>query len=145
MRKHILLSVAAFSAFGLAGPLIQRAFWPPANFLILIWPALMLGSGGTARTLPHDLVMTGGINVVFFALAGLFIASIATRTSIVLGIYLAISALAVLGGAWGSGFSFAFFSWKDVAVAILLYSLPFCVVWCSARNLDLQRASSRNV
>jgi hypothetical protein len=49
--KHILFSVAAFSALDPLGP----AFWPPANFLILIWPALMLGSGGTARTLLDEL------------------------------------------------------------------------------------------
>jgi len=135
MRKHVLFSVAAFFAFGFAGPLIQRGFWPPASFLILIWPALMLGSGGTARTLQRELAITGGINVVFFALAGLLIARVATRTRTVVGIYLGICALVVSCGAWGAGFSLAFFSWKDVGAAVLLYLLPFCVVWWSARRL----------
>jgi len=144
MRKPILLSVAAFAAFGLLGPLIQRAFWAPANFLLLIWPTLVLGSGGTARTLQHDLTMTAGLNVAFFAFAGLLIASIATRKQIVLWIYIAVCALVLLAEAWGAGFSLSFFSWRNVVGASLLYSLPFGVVWW-ARNHALQRVPKQSL
>jgi hypothetical protein len=145
MKKNIVFSVAVFSAFGLAGPLIRRVFSAPGSFLILIWPALMFGSGGTAVTLQHDLAMTGVVNVVFFGLVGLIVANIATRAKRLLGIYLAVCALVVLGGAWGSGFSFAFFAWKDVAIALALYSLPFGIVWWRVRNHDVRRVSSQSV
>jgi hypothetical protein len=89
--------------------------------------------------------MTAGVNVAFFAFAGLLIASIATRKQIVLGIYVAVCALVLLGEAWGAGFSVAFFSWRNVAVASLLYSLPFGAVWCATRSHDIQQAPKQSL
>jgi len=139
MRRHILISVSAFLVFGLLGPLIQRLFSAPASFLILIWPALFLGSGGTAQSLRRDLVIATGVNVIFFGVVGFVVAAIATPTRTLAGGYLAIATVVMLAEAWGAGFSFAYFSWRDLTSALLLYSLPFFVIWRSQL-----RTSTRN-
>ena len=132
VRAHLLLSVAVFSMFGLAGPIIRAISFPSTNFLFTIWPALVLGSGGTAASLERDLKMAAIVNVVFFALVGFLVGSaIRRRPTMLVSAYAMTCVVVAVAQAWGAGFNVAFFSWKELAFALALYGLAFSIVWWS--------------
>jgi hypothetical protein len=123
------MSIVAFSFFGLVGPAIQRVSWPDASFLILIWPALLLTSGGSAATMRHDFMVAAGVNVFLFAVLGFFMGKAALRQWSLVVAYGVICGAVTLGEAWGAGFSLAFFAWRELAAALVLYLIPFTVLW----------------
>jgi hypothetical protein len=138
-RRHVLISVSAFSLFALLGPVILHFYWGRLqivmdNVLILVWPARFLATGGTANNF-HDQVMSIGVNIVLFALWGLLTGTVATGTRIVIALYLVLCALIGLVEAWASGFSLVYFSWSALAITFLLYWIPFCAVLWGCKTL----------
>ena len=135
MRANLAISVAAFSIFGLAGPVIQRISLAPASFLILVWPALLLTAGGSADRLQHDFRVASIVNVVLFAVLGLLVAMVGRRPLVIVAAYLAICGMVTMAEAWGAGFSATFFSLKDLAIAFAMYALPFAAIGWSNRRM----------
>jgi hypothetical protein len=137
MTRRILLSIVAFSLFAFAGPII-RAVFPPAlppgnsrqqiltDLVMLLWPTSFLGVGRPVNGQTQLSLMV--YNVIFFAVLGLLLASIARRPWVVLIAYLATCFLLAAMEAWGSGYALAYFSWSALGVALLLYALPFLAV-----------------
>jgi len=95
--------MVAFSLFGLVGPAIRWVSWTDASFLIPIWPALLLMSGGNATTLRHDFMVAAIVNVLLFAALGFFIGKAARGHSSLVGAFIVICGAVALGEAWGAG------------------------------------------
>src|ERR1700739_3059963 len=118
MIRRILISIAAFSLFGCAGPVIRTVFRPAlqtgdsrqrmTNLVMLVWPTSLLGAGPPGDA-PTELTLAIE-NVVLFAVFGLLLALIARRLWVILTAYLAMCLLLVSIERWGSGYALAYFS-----------------------------------
>src|SRR2546426_999735 len=96
------------------------------------------------RSLPGCLAMTAanapaitlsvGANALFFGIAGALAAVIARQPGKLLGLYLAACILVFLLALWSAGFSVAFLNVGALAVAFLLYAVPFLAVFGFARK-----------
>jgi hypothetical protein len=130
--SRILKSLLAFSAAGLVGPAIWLAAWPPArladvlprpvwffytHLVEMLWPVSMMGPW---IGLPANLVL-------FIAL-GLTVGWLArTRTRLAIT-YAVITVLVFLMALWQAGFALARVDGFALAVALLLYAIPFWVM-----------------
>ena len=128
MRRNALISVVVFVLFALTGPVIRTAFHPTSSFLILIWPALFLTSGGNATTLKHDLIIAAAANCIVFAGVGLVIGAAAKRRSTVLVFYLLTCGLLILTADRSAGFNTRYSAFAELTIASCLYLVPFALV-----------------
>jgi hypothetical protein len=145
MTKLRKRSVIAFAAFGLLGPLIRLATWPPSSlffgsirleglvydlvfYLWLTQPLAVYESevGTTVAGMGALLA-----NVLLCALLGVAIGEIASRC---FSLRLAYGILACGLGAyavWGAGFDVTYIGFFPFAIALALYAIP---VWVIAKS-----------
>lgn len=132
-----------FALAALAGPLVRLVTWPPSRFekatstgtedfvydlVLYLWPTQPLAAvEATAGRLMAALLSIGG-NLLLFILLGLAVGAAAGRRGIVPLIYTAVCGLLVLFAFWGAGFSLEHLSWRPLAVAMVLYAVPFWLV-----------------
>jgi hypothetical protein len=125
-------SLLVFAGAGLVGPAIWLAAWPPArladvlprsvwffytHLVEMLWPVSMMGPW---IGLPANLVL--------FTVLGLTVAWLArTRTQLAVA-YAVITVLVFFMALWQAGFAFARVDGFALAVALLLYAVPFWVV-----------------
>lgn len=138
-----LRSTIVFAGAGLVGPLFRFAAWPPSqfdvllpksvsnflyDFVLLLWPtqpmaAVEVNIGRTAAA-----ALAVATNLLLFAALGVAVGTLArTRARLITG-YAIVCGLIFYFDLWGAGFSFAYLNVFALAVALLLYAVPFWVV-----------------
>lgn len=136
-KTYSLRAMVVFSVFSLLGPVIQHVSLPAflslhrEDLALLLWPALVLASGGSVDN-THDLWMCVTANVVLFALLGLLAAAIGRSLKSVVAVYACLCGLIAIVEAWGSGFRLTYFSWSVFIVICLAYWLPFWILIISS-------------
>ena len=138
MKKRVLLSVVAFSAFSLFGPLIQATCLPAYNpsrgygyigrqafeLVVLAWPAIMLSIGKDPPS-RFNLIKD---NLILFATFGALVGIPAKRATGLVATYVVTCVLLSGLEAWFSGFHITHLNWLALGAAFLLYAIPFGVV-----------------
>ena len=140
--SRTLKSLLVFAAAGLVGPAIWLAAWPPArladvlprsvwffytHLVEMLWPVSMMGPW---IGIPANLVL--------FIAIGLAVAWLArTRTRLAIT-YAVITVLVFLMALWQAGFAFARVDGFALAVALLLYAIPF---WAMIRGSAIPRSA----
>ena len=125
-----------FAVAGLAGPALRLVTWPPSrpegfvyDLVLYLWPTQPLAViEATSGKLLALLLSVGG-NVLLFTVVGLLAGAAAKHPLTVLALYAAWSAVLLLVGLWGAGFEKGYLSVYPLAVALLLYALPFWIVF----------------
>jgi hypothetical protein len=133
--SRILKSLLVFTGAGLLGPLIWNVVQHPSrveNFVsdlvFLLWPTQPLGVIETNVGAPKALAVTIGANLILFAVIGLIVGLLArTRVRLVFA-YVVVCLLLFMWAFWGAGFSFAHLGVLALALALLVYAIPFWVV-----------------
>lgn len=133
--SRTLKSLLVFTGVGLLGPLVWNVVRHPSriesfigDLVFLLWPTQPIGVIETNVGVPRALAITIGANLVLFAIIGVIVGLVAkTRGRLVLA-YVAISLLLFVWAFWGAGFSFAHLGVLALAVALLVYAIPFWVV-----------------
>jgi len=80
------------------------------------------------------ITLSVGANTLFFGIAGALAAVIARQPGKLLGLYLAACIMVFLLALWSAGFSVAFLNVGALAVAFLVYAVPFLSVFGFARK-----------
>jgi len=133
--SRILKSLLVFTGAGLLGPLIWNVVQHPSrveNFVsdlvFLLWPTQPLGVIETNVGAPKAVAVTIGANLILFAVIGLIVGLLArTRVRLVFA-YVVVCLLLFMWAFWGAGFSFAHLGVLALALALLVYAIPFWVV-----------------
>ncbi len=133
--SRILKSLLVFTGAGLLGPLIWNVVQHPSrveNFVsdlvFLLWPTQPLGVIETNVGAPKAVAVTIGANLILFAVIGLIVGLLArTRVRLVFA-YAVVCLLLFMWAFWGAGFSFAHLGVLALALALLVYAIPFWVV-----------------
>lgn len=132
MKKRVLISMAAFSAFSLLGPLVwvichgfghlhRQVFC----LIILTFPAVLFSAG-----IPRPAFLSlAAANIVLFAVLGALVGVVASRVTMIAVAYLGMSALLSGLTGWYAGFQLGDFQWLAFIAALLLYTIPFGIVW----------------
>ena len=137
-------SILIFVASGLVGPLLRSATWPPSHapqgsgfsfddfvydLVLLLWPTQPLAVMEVTMGSFAAVTLSIGANALFFGIVGALAAVIARQPRKLLGFYLAACLVVFLLAFWSAGFSVAFLNVGALAVAFLLYAVPFFVVF----------------
>jgi len=80
------------------------------------------------------ITLSVGANALFFGIVGALAAVIARQPGKLLGLYVATCIVVFLLALWSAGFSVAFLNVGALAVAFLLYAVPFLAVLGLARK-----------
>lgn len=129
-----------FGLMAFVGPFVRWMTWPPSAFaretsiavsrfvsdlVFLLWPTQSLAVIEVNAGLIIAAVVAVGTNVLLFLVVGA-LAGILVKTSLGLPmLYLAVGLLLALFAMWGAGFSIAYLNVVALAVALLLYAVPF--------------------
>jgi hypothetical protein len=133
--NRTLKSLLVFAGAGLLGPLVWNIVPHPSrmegfisDLVFLLWPTQPMGVIETNVGAPKALAFTIGANLVLFAIIGVIVGLLArTRGRLVLA-YVVVCLLLFMWAFWGAGFSFAHLGVLALAVALLVYAIPFWVV-----------------
>jgi hypothetical protein len=133
--SRTLKSILVFTGAGLLGPLVWNMVRHPSrveNFVsdlvFLLWPAQPMGVIEANVGVPRALAVTIGANLILFAIVGVIVGLLArTRGRLILG-YVVVCLLLFVWAFWGAGFSFAHLGGLALAVALLVYAIPFWAV-----------------
>jgi hypothetical protein len=130
MRKSRVTLI--FAAAGLVGPLVWLAAWPPArladvlprpvwffytDLVEILWPVSMMG--------PWIGVP---VNLLLFTVLGLVVAWLAQTRSRLAIAYAVVTILIFVMALWQAGFVFPRLDGFALAVALVLYAIPFWIV-----------------
>lgn len=146
--RTVMRSAAIFLAAGLAGPLIR---WivpvvptgPDLSSLIgdfvysvvlLLWPAQLLAvvEVNTGRLIAA--VISVGANVALFAVVGAITGICSRRPIGIVSIYLVVSVMVVVLAVWASGIPLNFIEASAIVCALVLYAIPFLIVFRVSRT-----------
>jgi len=142
-------SILIFVASGLVGPLLRWATWPPSHapqgsgfsfddfiydLVLFLWPTQPLAVMEVTIGSFAAITLSVGANTLFFGIAGALAAVIARQPGKLLGLYLAACIMVFLLALWSAGFSVAFLNVGALAVAFLVYAVPFLSVFGFARK-----------
>ncbi|HZW94988.1 MAG TPA: hypothetical protein VFF64_18715 [Candidatus Eremiobacteraceae bacterium] len=133
--SRTLKSLLVFAGAGLLGPLVWNMVRHPSriegfisDLVFLLWPTQPMGVIETNVGAPKALTFTIGANLVLFAIIRVIVGLLArTRGRLVLA-YVVVCLLLFVWAFWGAGFSFAHLGVLALAVALLVYAIPFWVV-----------------
>jgi len=93
-----------------------------------LWPTQPLAVvEASSGQLVAGLYSVGG-NLLLFIALGLIVSATGGRRTMVLLIYGGLCGALVIFGLWGAGFSLAHLSWLPLAMAMVLYAIPFWLV-----------------
>src|SRR5258708_3160405 len=133
--SRTLKSLLVFAGTGLFGPLVWNVVRHPSrmeNFIsdlvFLLWPTQPIGVIETNFGGPTATAVTIGANLVLFSVLGLVVGALARTRGRLVTAYVLVCVLLFLWALWGAGFSFAHLGVFALAVALLLYAVPFWVV-----------------
>ena len=132
-------SLLVFTGAGLLGPLVWSVVRHPSrvesfisDLVFLLWPTQPMGVIETNVGAPRALAVTIGGNLVLFAIIGLIVGLLAKTRGRLVVAYVVVSLLLFMWAFWGAGFSFAHLGVLALAVALLVYAIPFWVVMPSS-------------
>jgi hypothetical protein len=103
-----------------------------SDFVFLLWPTQSLGVIETNVGARAALAITIGTNLILFAGIGVIVGLIARTRGRLVVAYAAFCLLLCVWAFWGAGFSFAHMGGRALAVALLVYAIPFWAVMPSA-------------
>jgi hypothetical protein len=142
------LTMLLFGLMAFVGPFVRWMTWPPSAFeqgtsialsgfisdlVFLLWPTQALAVIEVNTGPVIAAVVAVGANVMLFAVVGV-LAGILVNTRLGLpALYLAVGLLLALFALWGAGFSVAYLNVVALAVAVLLYAVPFALTARFAR------------
>jgi len=140
--SRTLKSLLVFAGAGLLGPLVWNMVRHPSriegfisDLVFLLWPTQPMGVIETNVGAPKALTFTIGANLVLFAIIRVIVGLLArTRGRLVLA-YVVVCLLLFVWAFWGAGFSLAHLRVLALAVALLVYAIPFWVVMPSPTML----------
>lgn len=150
--RNTFVAVVAFGALALLGPLIRFAAWPPSKLerevpslarfvydtVFLLWPTQPLAVIEANAGRLTAAVVAIGANILLFGVLGLLVAAIAKTPTVLVAFFAFVCAALFLFALWGAGFSFAFVNWLALAIALLVYSIPFWIVARVLRDAALK-------
>lgn len=139
---RLALTALLFSLTAFVGPCIRWMTWPPSLFeretstalsnfvsdlVFLLWPTQSLGVIEVNTGPRFAAVVAVGANILLFFVFGM-LAGVLVRTPFGLpALYLALGLLLALFALWEAGFSVAYLNVVALAVALLLYAVPFAL------------------
>jgi hypothetical protein len=128
-------SLLVFAGAGLLGPIVWNVVRHPSrmeNFVsdlvFLLWPTQPMGVIETNVGAPAALAVTIGSNLVLFAVIGVIVGLAARSRGQLAAAYAVVCVLLFAWAFYGAGFSFAHLGVLALAVALLVYAIPFWVV-----------------
>jgi len=142
-------SILIFMACGLVGPLLRWATWPPTpaprgsgfsfddfiyDLVLFLWPTQPLAAMEVTIGSFAAITLSIGANALLFGIVAALAAIIARQPGKLLGLYVATCIVVFLLALWSAGFSVAFLNVGALAVAFLLYAVPFLAVLGLARK-----------
>ena len=146
--RRIVRSTVVFLAAGLAGPLI-RWIMPLAptgsgvrssigdfvySLVLFLWPAQLLGviEVNTGRLVAA--IISVGVNLLLFGAVGALAGICGKKPAGLVSLYLVVCAMVVALAIWASGLPFTYLEVSALAASLLLYAVPFLVVFQLSRN-----------
>jgi threonine/homoserine efflux transporter RhtA len=137
--SRTLKSLLVFAGAGLLGPLAWKVERHPSriesfisDLVFLLWPTQPMGVIETNVGAPRALALTIGANLVLFAVIGVIVGLVARSRGQLAVAYAVVCLLLFAWAFWGAGFSFAHLGILALAVALLVYAIPFWVVMRAA-------------
>lgn len=140
LSGRLMSTVLLFGLMAFVGPFVRWVTWPPSAFgrgtstalssfvsdlVFLLWPTQSLAVIEVNTGPAIAAVVAVGANVLLFVVVGV-LAGVLVKTRLGLPtLYLAVGLLLALFALWGAGFSVAYFNVVALAVALLLYAVPF--------------------
>lgn len=137
---RLVLTMMLFGLTAFVGPFVRWMTWPPSVFergtstalsnfvsdlVFLLWPTQSLAVIEVNTGFVIAAVVAVGANILLFAVVGV-LAGVLVKTRFGLpALYLAVGLLLALFALWGAGFSVAYLNVVALAVALLLYAVPF--------------------
>lgn len=141
--SRVLKSLLVFAGAGLLGPLVRFSTWPPSrfnalfpksisnflyDFILLLWPTQPMAAAEANIGRASAAALAIGANLILFAVIGVIV-GLAARSSGQLAVaYAVVCVLLFAWEFWGAGFSFAHLGVLALAVALLVYAIPFWIV-----------------
>jgi hypothetical protein len=141
--NRILKSTVVFAGVGLLGPLVRFATWPPSrfdslvpksisnflnDFVVLLWPTQPMAVVEVNIGKVAAAALAIGANLLLFAALGATVGTFGRTRTRLIGGYVVVCGLVFYFDLWEAGFSFAYLNLFALAVALLLYAVPFRVV-----------------
>lgn len=140
LTSRLTLTMLLFGLMAFVGPFVRWVTWPPSAFergtstalsgfvsdlVFLLWPTQSLAVIEVNTGPVIAAVVAVGANVLLFVVIGV-LAGILVKTRLGLPmLYLTVGLLLALFALWGAGFSVAYLNVVALAVALLLYAVPF--------------------
>lgn len=128
-------SLLVFTGAGLLGPLVWNVVSHPSriesfisDLVFLLWPTQPMGVIETNVGARAALAVTIGANLILFAVIGVIVGLAARSRGQLAVAYAVVCVLLFAWAFWGAGFSFAHLGVLALAVALLVYAIPFWVV-----------------
>ena len=123
--------------------------WPPGpssagalsdltyDLVLLIWPtqplAVIEASAGTNLAILFSVLA----NIAVFALLGLLAGALAKTAIQLSSVYLAVCVMIIVMAVWSIGLGFSYVDMIALVVALVLYAVPFALVWQFSRSKRL--------
>src|SRR5687768_15157473 len=132
--RTFVASVLIFIGFGLFGPLLRWATWPPVmtpfqdfiyELVLLLWPTQPLAMWEASIGSAAAGALAVGANVLLWGVLGAVVGLIAKRPATVWGVYPVFCAVMFLFLVWITGSSLRVADVYALVVAFFLYALPF--------------------
>lgn len=98
------------------------------DLVYLLWPAQALAVVEVNIGTNKAIFFAVAANILLFGIVGVLVAIVAKRRAFFIIMYFLLSGLVLYWALWGAGFSFAYINWLALAVALLLYAVPFFII-----------------